>query len=166
MAKPILSAERLRELLYYDPAAGIFTWRVSRAWHTKPGDVAATLNDQGYALIKIDQRLYRAHRLAWLYVTGDWPKDEIDHINGVRLDNRIENLRDVRGQVNRQNHRSACSDSASGVYGVSKDKRRNGWYAQISVNNKNRRIGSYPTREEAHAAYLAAKRRLHEGCTI
>jgi hypothetical protein len=106
---------------------------------------------------------------AWLYVHGEWPKHTIDHINGIRSDNRIENLRDVPTRTNLENTRSQSRKNETGFMGVSRNKtsvRADSWVAAITVNRKTIHLGVYETPEQAHAAYIQAKRRLHEGCTI
>jgi hypothetical protein len=159
-----LTAERLRELLNYDPETGVFTWRVSRRATARPGSVAGTITPKGYRNIWIGGN-YRAHRLAWLYVHGKWPDHEIDHIDGNRANNAIANLRDVTRSVNHENLRCARSDNAHGLLGVSPSKGKR-WKTSITVNGKWQHLGTFKTPEEAHAAYLEAKRRLHVGCTI
>jgi hypothetical protein len=161
-----LTAERLRELLAYDPETGLF--RVLRALPKCQREVGQVIGDSlskaGYAMMCIEGRRYRAHRLAWLYVTGEWPSNEIDHINGIRNDNRFENLRDVPGRINSQNQRKAKPFNQSGILGAT--KKRNRWSSAIGINGKTVRLGVFDTPEEAHAAYVKAKRELHEGCTI
>ncbi len=98
-----LTAEYLRSILHYDQETGIFTWKVRTARRVKAGDVAGCSDGDGYRLIKVQSRLYKAHRLAWLYIHGSWPKDQIDHINRIRTDNRIANLREVSNKQNLQN---------------------------------------------------------------
>lgn len=163
MAKAIISAARLRELLDYDPETGIFRWRVDRG-SVRAGKIAGTPNGRGYLLIRVDGRLRRANRLAWLYVTGEHPSGEVDHENGVKHDNWFGNLRDVPLKVNRQNIRKAHITNASGVLGVSELRGRH--KAQLWVDGVNLHLGFFDTEAEAHSAYLEAKRRLHEGCTI
>lgn len=158
MAKPDVTAARLREFLYYDESTGVFTWLVKRNQFSGPGVVAGTLKDKGYIDIAIDRKLYKAHRLAWFYIHGVWPEGQIDHINGIRSDNRITNLRDVNGTTNSQNRRTAA--------GASWDGRRKSWAAQVHANGKNHLIGRFATREDAYAAYVDAKRRLHPGNTL
>lgn len=162
---PELTAERVRELLHYDPETGVLTWACDGYHNTyRAGEVAGRLAASGYVIVKVAQRRYRAHRVAWALHYGKWPDYEIDHINGVRTDNRIENLRDVPRQVNAQNIVRSKVTVKNPYQGITPGKRS--WTAQISFKGRTHRIGSFPTAEEAHQAYLAAKRRLHEGCTI
>lgn len=109
-------------------------------------------------------RCYKAHRLAFLSMTGEWPTGEVDHMDGDRLNNRFGNLRDVSHAVNLQNRRNATSRSESGILGVQKNW--NKWYAVITTNGQSKNLGGYATPEEASAVYLQAKRRLHEGNTL
>jgi hypothetical protein len=109
-------------------------------------------------------RSYRSHRLAWLYITGDWPR-AVDHINGNRCDNRWENLREVDNKTNTENARHARSSNRScGVLGVTKRGKR--FIAQIKSDGVHRYLGSFHDAASAHLAYVAAKRELHEGCTL
>jgi len=164
MADSDITASRLREVLRYDADTGKFHWLVSHQ-KIKRGDVAGAFTSKGYIRIKIDGRTYRAHRLAWFYVTGEWPKDEIDHRNTDKADNRISNLREASRSINEQNKRVARADNVSaGLLGVSKTGRT--WQAQIEFGEKKHYIGKFKTPEDAHAAYIEAKRKLHEGCTI
>lgn len=166
MATIILTVERLRSVLHYDSKSGNFTWKKSLR-HGGKSRTAGTLRKDGYRHIRIDGTAYLSHRLAWLYVHGDWPKNQIDHINGDRLDNAIGNLRDAEAHINSQNHRRAWPNNrTSGLLGVSWNKRDKAWIAQISAKGVRRHIGTFPTKELAHDAYLSAKRTLHEGCTI
>lgn len=164
MAKSDLTAQRLREVLHYCPDTGVFTWLVRVAYRINVGRAAGSINAHGYTHIRLDNTVYLAHRLAWLYVFGVWPVSHIDHINGVRGDNRISNLRDVSASVNGQNRKRAQSNSSSGALGAYRFKTR--WASSIYVSGKTRHIGYFSSAEEAHAAYLRAKRLLHEGCTI
>jgi hypothetical protein len=167
MADAILSAERLREVLDYDQETGIFTWKLPTSDRLKAGKVAGVLRGgHKYPRITVDYQTHGAHRLAWLHVHGVWPSGEIDHVNGDRSDNRIANLRDVPSFVNMQNQRRAHSRSASGLLGAWFDKRTGRWAASISVRGKRRFLGRFSTAEDAHAAYVEAKRRMHEGCTL
>ena len=158
-----LTAERLRELLHYDPETGVFT-RLVRSGPAKVGDAAGTATTSGYIQIRVDGGQYLAHRLAFLCMTGEWPSQFVDHVNGVRDDNRWSNLRPATPSENLQNVRRARADSQTGLLGVSRDRQR--FRAQIKVDGQHIYIGTFDTPEQAHAAYLAAKRKLHAGCTI
>lgn len=158
-----LTHERLRELLNYDPETGIFTRSVGRA-NQVAGAPAGRLAHHGYLFVTIDYKKYLAHRLAWYFIYGEWPTNNIDHINGVRGDNRISNLRDVSQAFNVQNRRQSSEASDSGVLGVY--QKRDKWAAVIWHSGKSHYIGSYLTPESAHEAYLMAKRAHHPGCTI
>jgi len=119
----------------------------------------------------IDGKIYLAHRLAWLYVHGVMPKKNIDHINGVKTDNRIENLRDVAQSVNLQNlQRARKNRKSSRLLGVSHSNRgtclARPYRARIVVDGRELSLGTFATEQEAHQAYLAAKRIHHEGCVI
>jgi hypothetical protein len=160
MATANLTAQRLRELLDYNPETGVFTRRISIG-RGKAGEVAGG-RWFGYWRVCVDYTTYTAHRLAWLYVTGAWPEHEVDHINGDGRDNRFVNLRDVRRQTNSENRRSKGAKRL-GAHFV---PRVNRWRAMIATSGKRMHLGYFPTEEEAHRAYLAAKRRLHDGCTI
>lgn len=162
MSKHNLTAEEVRRLFNYDPDTGIFTRRINR-YKYRAGEVAG-YKCHGYIRIKIIKPTYSAHRLAWLYVYGVWPEGEIDHINGITNDNRIVNLRSVSHSQNSENLRRARSDNKSGLLGVSWSHKS--WIAQIQVNGKKKYLGRHKTKEEAHEAYLIAKRLLHVACSI
>jgi hypothetical protein len=162
---PDLSYDRLREVLNYEPSTGIFTWKIKTAKCVQIGDVAGCIEKRiGYNTIGIDKSIHRAHRLAWFYMTGKWPVKFIDHINGSKSDNRFENLREVFEDGNSQNVRKPNKRNKSGFMGVIWFQ--NKWRASITVNGKTRRVGDYNTPEEAHQAYLKAKREHHAACTI
>lgn len=156
-----ITAEFVRELFHYDPETGVFTRRVTRqGMHGKAGNIAGTRKPNGYVSISILGANYRAHRLAWLYVHGTWPAGQIDHINRVRSDNRIANLRSVACAENIQN-RDRQGNNASGFKGVFRAKGNRRWTAQITANGVQMHLGTYETAEAAHAAYCAAAARLH-----
>ena len=159
-----LTAERLRELLDYDQETGVFTRKVKLCNRVKVGDVAGYLNRKGYICIRVDGRTHKAHRLAWLYVHGVWPQSGIDHINGIKDDNRIINLREATHSDNQQNLRKPHADNKIGLLGVSRSQGK--FKAQINVDGKVRTIGRFHIPEAANAAYLEAKRRLHPFGTI
>lgn len=155
-----LTAERLRELLHYDPETGRFTRRVTRPGRSaKAGSVAGHVNQRGYWVIWIGCN-WMAHRLAWLYVHGAWPDGHIDHINQDKADNRMENLRLVTHAENMQN-RPHQRNNVSGFKGVAPCRRTGRWQALICSNNKQIHLGFFDTPELAHAAYCEAAARLH-----
>jgi hypothetical protein len=154
-----LTQERLKELLSYDPETGIFINLKSRGT-AKIGSVAGCKN-RGYVCIRINSKSYLAHRLAWLYVHGNFPEKYLDHMNEIRDDNRIINLRLATNQENQHNRSSANSDSASGYLGVGWHKQYGKWMTRIQLNGRRKHLGFFNTAEEASEAYLAAKRDLH-----
>ncbi len=154
----ILTAERLREVLDYNPNAGVFTHRHSHH-SVRAGQVAGRLETQGYRQIRVDGRLYTAHRLAWLYTHGEWPTHNLDHRNEDKDDNRISNLREDVDGLNKQNQSQPRRDNTSGFLGVSRNRRR--WRASIRVDGHVRNLGTFDAPEKAAAVYLAAKRALH-----
>ena len=158
-----MEQQYLNSILRYDSETGVLTWAESRG-SKKIGDVAGSLTSQGYIDVGLDGRLVRAHILIWIMVFGKRPDGQIDHINGERSDNRLENLRDVSAIQNSQNIRSPTSRNSSGFLGV---YYRNGKYAaQICTNYKVKHIGTFETPELAHEAYLIEKRKQHETCSI
>lgn len=169
MACAQLTPERLRELLNYDPETGVFTWRVNRNVKTKAGDVAGcawgNLKCPSRISIGVDYRKYLAHRLAWLYVTGEWPTDVIDHRDVDATNNVFKNLRDVTDSANKQNVRVPRSHNKLKVLGVTKNG-KNGYMAMLTLNGVRYYLGTYRTTVEAHAEYVAAKRKLHEFGTL
>lgn len=161
----VANIEAIKEYFGYSPEHGRLFWIKRPAKPTSVGSLAGTIGNNGYRYINFKRRKYLEHRLVWVFCHGDWPKNDIDHINGDKQDNRIENLRDVTHSVNRQNNRQARSDSLTGVLGVSRTK-NNQFSAQIYLQGKRKVLGYFSTPEAAHEAYLTAKRQLHEGCTI
>lgn len=162
---------RIRGLLDYDPETGRFTWRVDRRGRAKAGSEAGGLDKStGYMQLALSHEGVRLrvllHRLAWWYVTGGWPKGEVDHLNGIRTDNRWCNLRDGTKQLNMQNQRRARRDSLTQVQGVQFHRRVGKFHARITVDGRDRSLGYFSSADEAGHAYLEAKRRLHAGCTI
>jgi hypothetical protein len=156
---PVPSAftERLRELVHYDPTTGVFTRKVLCGGRVE-GSIAGTLHCDGYLKFSVDNRLYLAHRLAWLFVYGEWPPNQIDHINGNRADNRIVNLRLATPAENSRNRRRH-QNNISGFKGVIRQRAK--WHAQIMVNGRWHRLGGFSTPEEAHAAYCEAAPKFH-----
>ena len=154
--RPELSAEYLRLVLHYEPETGIFTWKVRTSPRIKVGDIAGCPEGGGYLQIRVCSRGYKAHRLAWLHVYGEWPKEQLDHINRNRSDNRIANLREVTNKQNQQN-RSKSSNNTSGHQGVHWDKRDSKWRARIRHNQKDIYLGLFENLEEALSARKAGE---------
>jgi hypothetical protein len=137
----MLTQERLKELLDYDEKTGVFTWKADGRRHVA-GSIAGHEKPNGYLHLWIESKKYHAHRLAWLYVHGNMPKHQIDHINHNRADNRIVNLRDVSPLENQRNA-SLRNDNSSGVCGVCFDKTRNKWISRIKLEGKRKNLGRF-----------------------
>lgn len=159
-----IDIDEMKRLFHYDKDTGAITRATSRGSHFKEGATAGTKNKRGYIVIHVSGKLYGAHRLAWAMHTGKSPNGHIDHINGVRDDNRIANLRDVSKNVNMQNQRKPAISNKVGLLGVS--PKRNKFIAVIFTGRKQKYLGTFTDKYEAHAAYLNAKRLMHEGCSI
>ncbi len=154
-----LTAERLREIVSYDPQTGEFT-RIGRCG-VKDGLRGGGVNkDTGYHTIRIDGHRYPAHRIAWLYMTGAFPDQHIDHKDGDKANNRFNNLRQATRAENAQNY-PARSSNTSGLRGVSWHRAQAKFQARIMVNRKQHSLGYFGDPIEAHKAYLEAKSRLH-----
>jgi len=158
MPRKNITQERLQEALRYDPTTGDFWWR-EQARGRRLGQRAGRIS-AGYVQIHLDKGRYQAHWLVWFYHNGTWPTEEIDHINGNKLDNRIENLRLATRSENRQNHKT-MRNNTSGFMGVRWSKKDKKWVASINVNRKSYYLGGFDTPEEASVAYLNAKQQLH-----
>lgn len=159
MSKPILTYERACEVLVYDPETGALNWRVTRPGAPK-GALVGTRTSDGYTQVEVDYRIYRAHRVIWLLMTGKWPKHLIDHRNGKRADNRWENIREATPVQNARNRRPSKRNS-SGRIGVTKTAKGK-WQAFIGVGLRNIVLGTFPTFDEAVAARASAET-LHYG---
>lgn len=162
--KDLPSYELVNSLLAYDPETGVFTWREYRGGKAKAGVQAGHHRANGYLQIKVRWQYFEAQRLAWLLSTGSWPRGHVDHLDGDPSNNRIRNLRDVSRQINAQNQRRPRDKSTSGFLGVSPHHGK--FQARIGLDGRNLYLGTFKSPEEAHAAYLLAKRKLHEGCAI
>lgn len=154
----------VRYLFKYSKRTGLFTRRVSVSPKALKGMVAGEKHPRRYVAISIRNKKYYAHRLAWLYVTGEWP-DQIDHINGVKSDNRWRNLRAADYRLNSENRFKPQSNNTLKTLGVSPSDGK-GFRARIGVRGKEMHLGTFPTKKKAHAVYVKAKRALHEGCTL
>jgi hypothetical protein len=167
-AESKISQEYLKSILDYDPETGIFTWKhrprehfktepVWKSWNTRySGAVAGGRNGGEYIIISINRRSFLAHRLSWLYMIGEFPQDQIDHINGVRDDNRIVNLRSVTNSENHRNQKKPKSNS-SGVTGICWHKRKNKWHAYIRTDDKRIHLGYFDNIFEAACARKSAE---------
>lgn len=151
-----MTQARLKELVHYDPETGDFTLRVC-THRRKPGARATAKGANGYLKLFLEGRDYSAHRLAWLYMYGEWPKHTVDHINRVRTDNRIANLRDVTIGQNLTNLRNASTDQGAPMHGAARCTQSSKWRAYIKVNKRQIHLGTFDTQAEAHAAYIAAR---------
>lgn len=152
----VLTQKELKSLLWYHADSGVFRWRFSRAAHIKPWDKAGSPDNHGYMKIMINQRLFKTHRLAWLYVYGEMPTQQIDHIDGDRADNRIKNLRLVSNKQNQENV-GPRSNNSTGFRGVSFNKKSGRYEAYITNNLKKISLGMFDSPEIA--ASVAAQKR-------
>lgn len=154
-----LSQARLKELLHYDADTGVFTWRARKRGVTV-GRIAGSPAHYGYWCLVLEGKRYAAHRLAWLYVYGVYPASCTDHINRIRRDNRIANLREATRAQNLQN--LGINDrNKSGARGVSFDALNDKWRASISVDGRAKNLGRFSTKEDAAQAYKVAAAKYH-----
>ena len=149
-----VTLDRARERLSYDPQSGVLTWATSPSRRIRVGQTAGYSGTNGYVVVRLDGLNYHAHRLGWFLHHGVWPQKELDHINGVRHDNRLANLRDVDRSTNMSNRKGPDRDTKTGVLGVY--QHRNRYVAQRRVNGVHRYLGTFNTADEAGMAYLAA----------
>jgi hypothetical protein len=164
MATSLITQERLKSLLTYDPDTGEFRWRFQRQ-RCPVGALAGTSSYHGYVVIKLNGRSYRAHRLAWLYQHGCWPDGELDHVNRQRNDNRITNLREASRFANCQNRVKSPAAHSQHI-GVSKGFGGKGWRAYIDKNNRRVTLGVFATEAEAVHARYEAERQLYAAADI
>ncbi len=155
-----LTVERLGEVLSYEPEMGLFRWKRRTSNRVKVGDVAGRMNGNGYIRISIDGGHYYAHRLAWLWANGAWPEFEVDHRDGDRSNNRIENIRQASHAENGQNQALRATNT-SGRHGVSWSRQHCKWAAYIVSGGKKRHLGLFDCLDKAASAYLEAKRLMH-----
>lgn len=159
----MITQQRLRELAHYCPETGQFTHLQSKG-RKKAGMPAGSLRRDGYVYAMFDGYRAMAHQFAWLYVNGEWPTQEIDHMDGNKANNAFANLRQVSRRANTENKRTAKRTSTTGLLGVV--RHRDKFVAKIVHAGKRTHLGVFETPEAAHEAYVQAKRRLHQGCTI
>lgn len=157
--------EWIVKMIHYNPETGKLYWKESPSASAPVGKEIGKENSWGHVSFGMKGKTFMAHRVAWFLTFGSWPKGQIDHINGIASDNRISNLRDVSQSVNMQNKKRANKQNKSGFLGVNKINRNlaKPWRACIKAGGKSISIGLFRTPEEAHAAYMNAKRNLHAG---
>lgn len=160
-----LACERLKFYLHYNLETGVFTNLRDRSRMAKAGQIAGTAHKDGYVTIKINCVSHLAHRLVWLYIYGKFPLRLLDHINGIRNDNRLANLREATDEQNLQNQKVGRG-KYSKYLGVSFNLRQKKWVAYISIGQKIKHLGYFLTEDDAYAAYLAEKRTSHSHNTL
>lgn len=163
MAQDVTHDELLK-LLHYDPETGYFTWKLARCGQVPAGARAGSITAYGYRRINIRHKLYTAHKLAVFYMTGEWPRHDVDHKRGNRDDNRWVKIRELSRAENMQNLQGAHKDNATGFLGVAPIRDR--FAAYIRYDGRNRYLGTFNTPEEASRAYLAAKALHHPGSML
>lgn len=151
---------RLLQLLHYDPDTGIFRWIVKPAQRVKIGDIAGSVDAGGYIVIEITGKNYKAHRLAWFYMTGEWPSCDVDHRDGVPSNNTWTNLREAAGSVNHVNT-AIYKSNTSGVKGVSWHKVSGKWVASIGHNKRSIHLGCFDNMDDAIRARYEAEKLYH-----
>lgn len=155
----MITVARAKELLDYDPLTGDFKWRSAQAPRMSVGSSAGSRGQ--YLRIKIDGSHYMAHRLAWLITHGSWPREQIDHVDEDKFNNRLDNLRPASDRQNKQNVSVPYRNNKSGFQGVNFHKRHQKFQAQIQVDGRKIHLGYFDTPEKAHEAYAEAKRTHH-----
>lgn len=160
-----LTADYVRQILEYNPENGVFYWKrrygVMESWNVQnAGKSTGWANSNGYLIITIAGKRYRAHRLAWVWMTGEWPEFDIDHIDRNRTDNRWCNLREATRSENHANRRMQHNNKL-GFKGVHIHRETGKYRAQIRIKGKSKHIGLFRTAEEAHAAYIAEAKVLY-----
>lgn len=155
-----ITQEKLKELFIYDPVSGLVVRKKTTSSNAKAGSVVGSINSNGYLLTKVCGKSLAIHRIVWIYVHGITPQNEIDHVNGDKTDNRIENLRICSKTENQQNQK-LHSDNTSGYHGVSWRKDIGKWRAQIQVAGKKLMLGCFDNLPEAIEAHTKAKEKYH-----
>ena len=155
----MLTQDELKYKFHYDPDTGLFTYKKSY-FKTNIGKVAGEKSGAGYILLRVNNKVYYAHRLAWLYVHGTEPLELIDHINRIRNDNRIVNLREASKAENGYN-RKIGNNSSSGIKGISWCVRHKRWVARVSVNKIRKCIGYFRSISDAESAIADARKKYH-----
>ena len=155
----MITQEYLKEILIYNKEAGIFTWKVNHTRKSRIGDIAGTLN-KNYIEIQINKKKYRAHRLAWLYEYGSFPKHNIDHIDGNPSNNKISNLREANQSQNGMN-KKLHKNNNSGIKGVGWHKASKKWRARITINRIQHNLGLFDDKELAELVVMEARNKYH-----
>jgi hypothetical protein len=163
-----LNWDYLHNILDYDEDTGIFKWKVRKGNSIYVGDIAGSFYTSGYRRIIINGIDYKEHRLAWYYVYAKWPEKLIDHIDGIKYNNAISNLREVTNSENMQNQKTAMKNKTSGssIPGVYFYRNNNKYCAQLQINGKLKSFGSYSTIEEAESICIEMRRKYYAGNTI
>jgi len=158
---PRIVIEEFCKIVRYDHDNGNFFWKVNRYGRggSRAGMVAGFINENGYRCFRIKGKKFYAHRLAWLFIHKQWPHGIIDHINGNRSDNRICNLREVTTSQNIANTNATCAKSS--LRGAHWSSEKGKWFSRIMFNGKTKYLGYFNSKEEAHNAYIIARRNLH-----
>lgn len=156
----MITLERLREVMDYEPKTGIAKWKLLPKAKVRNDHIMGSHDSKGYLQVMIDRKRYKVHRLIFFYMTGQWPKDQIDHINRNKSDNRWLNLREANNSQNQIN-RYVQKNNYSGIKGVRyREDTKNPWEARITKNKKLIRLGFFSTAEEASLAYKEAANKL------
>lgn len=158
----MLTQDFLKSILFYDPESGEFTWIAKLGYKTKIGSIAGTTHQKNepYVSIRINGKAYRAHRLAWFYMTGEWPKKFIDHKNGMVNDNRWQNIRQANESQNNCNRRNNIHNTSGhrNVIWIKKDKT---WEVVITVKGKKQRFGRFKNLDDAATVACKLREKLH-----
>jgi HNH endonuclease/AP2 domain len=155
----MITQEQLKEAFNYDDETGIFTWKIQPSFGIKIGSIAGNTRKDNYVVIRIFNKRYLSHRLAWFYQYGYWPK-ELDHINGIKNDNRLVNLRECAQGQNQKNI-GIRADNKSGYKGVIWHKQIGKWEARARLNNKPYYLGVFADIKEAAKAYQEFAKKHH-----
>jgi len=155
-----LTQDELKEILEYNEETGDLIRKCKRGRRHQKGVIVGTLRRDGYIRVHLDDKLYYAHRLIWFHMTGNWPKHQIDHINGIKNDNRFCNLREASHAANQRNKKITIQNN-SGFKGVSKTSNNKRWRARIEFEGKQKYLGTFDKPEDAHQAYCKAAQARH-----
>lgn len=164
-SKNYITHNELIAKISYESETGNFFWNVNSGSRAKIGQKLGSYDMYGYLTVRINKKSYKLHRLAWFYVHKIWPENDVDHINGIRNDNRLCNLRCASRKTNLEN-RTCKSESETGLYGAYYDKRKRKYYSAISHHNIKIHLGMFESAQEAHNAYIDAKQKLHAGYIV